>query len=248
MAYDPRMVRVVNWNVQWATPGSVRTSEILRRIDALAPEIVCLTETHDQLLSRDGYSVSAQADYGYGDKGARRKVLLWSKQPWRDVDDLGHESLTPGRFISGITQTSIGEVMVMGICIPWFGSRTEARRGVERRERWQDHEQYLAALTNILAKQPVRPTIVMGDFNQVIGAGARAPVHLREALKDAFSTNMTIVTVDVSFEGRRNIDHIALSGDLTCNAVEPISNVHHATKLSDHYGILATVSAVPSNA
>ena len=242
------MVRVVNWNVQWATPRSVRTPEILRRIDALAPEIVCLTETHDQLLSRDGYSISAQADYGYGDKGARRKVLLWSKHPWRDVDDLGHESLTPGRFISGFTRTSVGEVVVMGVCIPWFGSRTEARRGADRKERWQDHQQYLAALTNILARQPVRPTIIMGDFNQVIGQGARAPVHLRDALKDAFSPKLEIMTADITFKGRRNIDHIALSTDLTCETVQPVSNIHNDKNLSDHYGIVATVSAVPSNA
>ncbi len=242
------MIRVVNWNVQWATPRSVRTPEILRRIDALAAEVVCLTETHDQLLSRDGYSISAQPDYGYGDRGARRKVMLWSKLPWRDVDDIGHKSLTPGRFVSGITQTSIGEVMLMGICIPWFGSRTEARPGVERRERWQDHQQYLAALTEILAGQASRPTIVMGDFNQVIGQGARAPVHLREALKDAFSPAMTIVTADVTFEGRRNIDHIALSADLACNSVEPISNIYDNKKLSDHYGVTATISPVPSNA
>ncbi len=246
MAYDPRMVRVVNWNVQWAMPRSARTPEILRRIDALAAEIVCLTETHDQLLSRDGYSIGAQADYGYGDKGARRKVMLWSKQPWRDVDDHGHESLTPGRFISAITQTSIGEVMVMGICIPWFGSRTEARRGADRGDRWQDHQQYLAALTDILAKQPASPAIVMGDFNQVIGQGARAPVHLREALKDAFSPTMRIATAGISFEGRRNIDHIALSGDLACESVEPISNIYDGKKLSDHYGVTATVSPVLS--
>ena len=241
------MIRVVNWNVQWARPRSVRTPEILSRIDALAPEVVCLTETHDQLLSRDGHSLSAQADYGYGDRGARRKVMLWSRQPWRDVDDLGHESLTPGRFVSGITETSIGEVVVMGICIPWFGSRTEVRRGADRKERWQDHEQYLAALAEILAGLPPRPTIVMGDFNQVIGQGARAPVHLRESLKDAFSPTMKIVTAEATFEGRRNIDHIALSADLTCNSVEPISNVHDGKKLSDHYGVAATVSPVPSN-
>lgn len=241
------MIRVVSWNVQWATPRSVRTPEILRRIDALVPEVMCLTETHDQLLSRDGYSISAQPDYGYGDKGARRKVMLWSRQPWRDVDDLGHESLTPGRFISGITGTSIGEVMFMGICIPWFGSRTEARRGADRRERWQDHEQYLAALTEVLARQAPRPAIVMGDFNQVIGQGARAPVHLREALKDAFSSTMRIITADVTFEGRRNIDHIALSSDLACESVEPISNIHDGKKLSDHYGVTATVSPMPSN-
>lgn len=241
------MIRVVNWNVQWATPRSVRAPEILRRIDALGPEVVCLTETHDQLLSRDGYSISAQPDYGYGDRGARRKVMLWSKRPWRDVDNLGHKSLTPGRFVSGITQTSIGEVMVMGICIPWFGSRTEARRGADRRERWQDHQQYLAALTEVLARQALRPTIVMGDFNQAIGQGARAPVYLREALKKAFSPTMTIATADITFEGRRNIDHIALSSDLACESVEPISNIHDGKKLSDHYGVTAAVSHVPSN-
>ena len=138
--------------------------------------------------------------------------------------------------------------MVMGICIPWFGSRTEARRGAERRERWEDHEQYLTALTEILAKQIDVPLIVMGDFNQVIGQGARAPVHLREALRDAFSRNLTIVTADVTFKGRRNIDHIALGGGLVCESVEPVSNMHNGRKLSDHYGVVAEVSAVPSDA
>ncbi len=242
------MIRVVNWNVQWATPRSARTPEILHRIDSLAPEIVCLTEADERLLSRGGYTVTAQADYGYGDKGNRRKVMLWSRQPWRDVDDLGDESLTPGRFISGVTQTSIGDVMVMGICIPWFGSRAEKRRGAERKERWEDHEQYLTALTEVLAKQTDVPLIILGDFNQVIGQGARAPVHLREALKDAFSPNLEIVTADVTFEGRRNIDHIALSGGLACESVEAISNIHDGAKLSDHYGIVTEVSAVPSDA
>ncbi|MYD37157.1 MAG: endonuclease/exonuclease/phosphatase family protein [Dehalococcoidia bacterium] len=239
---------VINWNVQWATPRSARTPEILRRIDSLAPEIVCLTEADEHLLSRDGYTITAQADYGYGDKGNRRKVMLWSQQPWRDVDDLGHESLTPGRFVSSVSATSIGDVMVMGICIPWFGSRTEARRGAERRERWGDHGEYLAGLTEILGKQTDVPLIILGDFNQVIGQGARAPVHLREALKRAFSPNLEIVTADVTFEGRRNIDHIALSAGLACEAVEPVSNLHDDMKLSDHYGIVATVSAVPSDA
>ena len=37
---------LVNWNVEWATPGSRRTTEILRRIDRHSPEVVCLTEAH----------------------------------------------------------------------------------------------------------------------------------------------------------------------------------------------------------
>ena len=43
---------VATWNVEWATPRSRRTGEILRRIDHHAPDVVCVTETHNMLLSR----------------------------------------------------------------------------------------------------------------------------------------------------------------------------------------------------
>ena len=42
---------------------------------------------------------------------------------------MGIDSMPPGRFVSGVAQTSVGAVIVIGVCIPWFGSRTEARRG-----------------------------------------------------------------------------------------------------------------------
>ena len=65
----------------------------------------------------------------------RRKVLLWSREPWNQIDDMGTDSMPPGRFVLGVTQTSVSEVAVIGICIPWFGSRTEASRKVERGRR-----------------------------------------------------------------------------------------------------------------
>ena len=45
---------LVNWNVQWATPRSQRTPEIRKRIDGYRPDVVCLTETHTELLSQAG--------------------------------------------------------------------------------------------------------------------------------------------------------------------------------------------------
>ena len=63
-------------------------------------------------------------------------------QPWERVDDLGVDSLPPGRFVSGVTRTSLGELTVVGVCIPWFGSRTEAGREPAKL-RWEDHERYL---------------------------------------------------------------------------------------------------------
>ena len=139
-------LKLVNWNVEWATPASQRTPEILSRVRGHAPEIVCLTETHDGLLSQDGHTICSQPDYGYPIRKGRRKVLLWSKEPWKQVENVGIDSMPPGRFVSGVTQTSVGDVTVIGICIPWFGSRTEAKRK-EPKKQWEDHEKYLNDLT-----------------------------------------------------------------------------------------------------
>ena len=239
-------LQLVNWNIQWATPRSQRTPEILRRIDHHNAELVCLTETHEGLISREGDAICSQADSGYGIKEGRRKVVLWSMQPWERVDDLGAGSLPPGRFVSGVTCTSLGEVTVVGVCIPWFGSRTEARRGAKRKKRWEDHDQYLAGLTDVLGRVPTQRLIVMGDFNQIIGSGGRASRARQQALREAFPASMTIATAAVGHEGRRSIDHIALSEDLTIESLGVISNIDGESRLSDHFGVTAALSAQPS--
>ena len=234
---------MVNWNVQWATPRSRRNGEILRRIDQSAPEVVCLTETDDRLLSRGGHTISSRPDYGYPLTEGRRKIVLWSGEPWERIDDLGIESMPPGRFVSGVTQTSLGAVTVVGICIPWFGCRTEARRGPERKSRWEDHEQYLGCLTDYLGRVVAKRLIVMGDFNQIIGPGSRAPAKLQASLRAAFPSGMTIVTSDLAFQGRKSIDHVVLSDDLAAESVDAVSNDHDGRRLSDHFGVSVDVSA-----
>ena len=235
-------MKLLNWNVEWATPRSPRRPEILRRIHEHDPEIICLTETHDGLLSREGHMISSQPDYGYPIKPHRRKVMLWSRESWEQVDDVGAESMPPGRFVSGFTQTSLGEVTVVGICIPWHASRTEKRRGCKRKKAWVDHRQYLADLTRVLEQITTHRLIVTGDFNQIIGEGSRAPLELRMALENAFSGHLEIVTSALTFQGRKAIDHIALSDDLAYQCLGAISNVDGARKLSDHFGVVADIT------
>ena len=234
-------MKLVNWNVEWASPHSHRRAEILRRIEEHDPEVICLTETHDELLAQDGYTISSQPDYGYAIKPHRRKVMLWSKEPWEQVDNLGVESMPPGRFVSGVTRTSLGEITVVGICIPWFGSRTEVRYRSDPKARWEDHSQYLVGLTDFLKQATAKRLIVTGDFNQVIGAGSRAPHDLRAALETAFSQRLAIITSDLAYEGRKAIDHIALSKDLECETLGVISNIDADRKLSDHFGVFADI-------
>ena len=236
-------LRLVNWNVEWAKPSSPRGAEVLRLVHGHFPGVVCLTETHDGLLSQEGHTIGSQPDYGYTLKEDRRKVILWSREPWDQVDDVGIDSMPPGRFVSGVTQTSVGEVTVIGICIPWFGSRTEARRKLERKMQWEDHERYLAGLTKVLERASAKRLIVMGDFNQTIGPGSRARPQLRLALQEAFPPSITIATSTLAFQGRRSIEHIALSADLAVGSLGVISNIHEGRKLLDHFGVFADLSA-----
>ena len=246
MAIGPMSLSIVNWNVEWATPRSRRTPEILTRISQHNPEVACLTEADHRLLSQQGYTICSQANYGYAISEGRRKVMLWSENPWEQVDDVGMDSLPPGRLVAGSTQTSLGQVTVVGICIPWFGSRTRDKR----KERWEDHGDYLVGLTEILERMTGWHLIVIGDFNHIVGQidgkGRRAPRELQLALQDAFSPNLAIVTSGLALEGRGSIDHIALSADLELESLGAISNIQEGKKLSDHFGVFAQVSALPA--
>ena len=236
------MLGVVNWNVQWATPKSVRLPEILRRINAHTPEIVCLTEADTGLLAESGHVIYSRPDGLYAVK-RRRKVLLWSREPWDQVDDLGIGSMPPGRFVSGVTQTSMGEVVVIGVCIPWHGSRTRYSDDGLNRKAWEDHLQFLALLPELLERMRHRRLIVMGDFNQQVGQRGYAPGHVRYALKSAMPPWLTIATSALGLTGRRSIDHIALGEDLAAMSLGTIGNMHENQKLSDHFGVFAEVSA-----
>ena len=110
---------------------------------------------------------------------------------------------------------------------------------------WEDHEHYLAGLTDILGRESAKRLIVMGDFNQTIGSGSRARLELQLALQNAFPPSMRIATSDIAFEGRRSIDHIAMSEDLVVESLGVISNIHDGRNLSDHFGVAAQVYLTP---
>lgn len=227
--------KIVNWNIAWRRKQFAAGAEIKRRIAKEDADLLCLTEGHTDFVD-GGHIITSDRDYGYPIKSGRRKVMLWSRAPWHSVDALGDPDLPGGRFVSGVTNTPIGPLRVIGVCIPWNAAHVASGR--RDRQLWQDHLIYLDALKNMLASAPGEKTVVVGDFNQRIPR-ARSPAaayaKLISALEPAFVFATSGPIPDLN---RQTVDHTALTRDLKATRVCSVSNVGSNGKLlSDHFGI-----------
>lgn len=232
-----RPLSIVNWNVEWRPPHSLAARTLRIRISEQAPDIVCLTECYRDFLP-SGHVIEAAADYGYPIREGRRKVLLWSQQPWSDVDPFGHPDLPSGRFVRGRTATPVGPIEVMGVCIPWSGAHVSTGR--RDRKRWDDHLSYLDALAKIIPTAATR-LLVVGDFNQNVPR-TTAPTVAYRAMDDAILSRLRLVTMGrIEPIARQLIDHIAVSPDVIAHSVRSLSNMEGGVRLSDHIGVAATL-------
>lgn len=130
-------LRVGIWNVEWRAWSSAAGRSIADQMWGRAPEVVCITEGRTEFPSSlGGHWISAEGSYGYRDEGNRRKVMLWSQAPWANLQSVGVEAMPGGRFVSGKTETSIGEITFIGVCIPW--REAHVRSGRKDREPWEE--------------------------------------------------------------------------------------------------------------
>lgn len=181
--------------------------------------------------------ISAEANYGRFAKPGQRKVMLWSGSPWLGADDLGSADLPSGRYIAAATDTPVGSLQVIGVCIPWGFSNVSL--GSRDKKPWEDHSAYLHGLAALLPPVIARgSTIIMGDFNQTIPR-TRAPRALSELLMESLPETLLLPTSGTIPEIERpSIDHVAHTDDLETLSVEAISNIWDGGKrLSDHFGL-----------
>ena len=234
------MVRVGTWNTHWASPKTKRGRSVSAALAAPDCDILCVTEGYAELLPSGGHIIDAGDDWGYVAKEGRRKVLLWSKQPWSgpwsEIDPSRSDWIPQGRFVAGTTQTDLGPVVVIGVCIPW--ERAHVDTGREDRKPWEDHERWLKGFATRPCGRNAEMTIVLGDFNQRIPR-TRVGKRTYELLLHAFE-GFTIATVgELAQAPGQAIDHIAHTSDLTLIGdigVWPKQSDHGLT-LSDHFGV-----------
>ncbi|MBY6014077.1 endonuclease/exonuclease/phosphatase family protein [Qipengyuania gaetbuli] len=237
-------IKLVNWNLEWAPPSSARGSIIREILAEQSADVICLTEAHEDNFPQGYHVITSHHEYGYPIKPDRRKVLLGSKTPWLTQDNLGNDLLPPGRYICGLTKSSIGQIRIVGICIPWSGAHVSS--GSRDRVRWQDHEAFLDGFRLTEPVQEDVPCMIVGDFNQAIPR-TRQPERVATKLEQAFH-RMNIITREFEFAGRPTIDHIAVSKSLRTHALSALSDTMDGVRLSDHFGLAAEVTRAKPNA
>ena len=209
------LLKISCWNSDWATPTSKRGKFFIDQFDS---DIICLTEGYENLLPKDGYIISSHEDYGYKSKNGRRKVILWSKNEWTDIDQLGSKEIPSGRFISGVTSG----IRIIGLCIPWRFAHVSTGR--KDRKPWEDHLSFIQNLSFSNQK-----TIILGDFNQNIPKKNQPEIVFSSLnnMIDGFNlltTNMGLI-------------HIVISTDLIAESIEKIATKNN----SDHDGINCSI-------
>lgn len=225
------VLRVATWNGEWLGARSAKAARAVAVLNSLRADILVLTEFRTALAEKlGGHVVTGGDDWGYAHPPGRHKVMLWSNTPWRDVDTFGGDHLPPGRFVSATTATALGDVRVVGVCVPWRAAHV--RDGQRNRQLWEEHLTFLDALSAVLARQRnLGPVVLAGDLNQAM-PDTRVPAAPREALTRALES-MTTPTASLSC-GRRLLDHVCLGAGLTAASAKVVCLAHTGEPLSDH--------------
>lgn len=230
-------MKIVAWNVERKRPSSPTGSAGVRRIASESPDVVVLTEARlGHLADLGGHEAASQQPVGDRFAADERKIVIWSREPWRDVDSIGDADLPHGRFVAGTTSTPLGDVRVIGVCIPWH--MCDVNVGSRDRSPWEQHLRWLELFEPLIA-DPELPVVIAGDFNQRVPGRKGGRRDIAELLARVF-TSYPIVTAGVP-DGlnRQGIDHIAVDQRLEAALVRGWAHDDGGTRMSDHDAVVA---------
>lgn len=234
-------MKVATWNVEWAEARPGRGLRVASLMASLDCEVIVVTEGTAGVLPPTGHIIDAGGSWGYGHEDHRRKVLAWSRQPWRDVTRL-QSGAGLGRVVAGTTDTSLGPVRIVAVCIPWRDCHV--RTGRRNASPWSEHLECCAQIRELLEAMPAtQPFITLGDFNQRIPRH-RSPENVAAALTEALCGQVvwTAGTTEVGML----IDHIVSAPPLVGSAIEVWQGHGAHGKLSDHSGVAARFQHRPA--
>lgn len=229
-----KTIKMLIWNLQWATPDSERQKKIDAIIRDENPNIICATETYLDSWKDYPYVVSSEENYGYKITEGRRKVILISNEPFTDIDTIGHKSLPSGRFVKAATYG----INVYGVCIPWKDAHVSTGR--KDKISWEDHIDYLNGLKELLSNEEDL-SVIAGDYNQRIPKKF-ATEKVYETLIKTFSNCHIYTNNIIEPINKQSIDHFTSTKALEILSIRSIDNNQDGTTLSDHFGVIIEFS------
>lgn len=227
-----------NWNLERQQPGSRRAMVMLGRIAEARPDVACLTEaSEDSVRDLGGHTVSLTgASWSSRRRDDERLVVLWSREPWREVAP-GGPLTDSGACLSAVTETPLGALRLIGICAPHHAASPVGR--TDRAPMWSEQVAFWRGLEMVLRGADVAtPTVVVGDFNQFvprIWGSKAASAAMFSALECLEIVTMGII----AGVGEPTIDHVACSRGLAAMEVRGVSRfAEDGSALSDHFGVV----------
>ena len=229
--------KIVNWNIERNGPATWQAKSLLAEIAELGPDVVCLTEAWETSAEAlGGHAISAPGAAWSTKHDSERKVLLWSKHPWRSVETIDQLEAT-GSAITGLTLLADMHVRVTGLCVPYhfaspFGQEPKAKP-------WSQHERFLEDLSPLLRQwRDEGPVIILGDFNQFMPR-VWGPKRSHQLMEEAFAGYSIVTSGEVEGVGARAIDHVAFSGNLHPTRVFGLPAARDGgRRRSDHFGVV----------
>ncbi len=245
-------ISVVLWNVQADQRTAERTRRIRARLEALDGDLVCLNEAFPGDVPTNpppGHLLtSGLSDWRAEQRGAR-KVVLYHRAGWQDVDEVGSPLLPEGRFVAGTFDLGGRPVRVLGIAPPYHAYRAEARWGERRRRLWQGNEDYWRALGADVLPHVCLPSILLGDFNvQLPPVSYPRPGSSAHQLCQSALDRYSVATANIPPEGealdKPLVCHVAYSPELELVDCTVFSRFDgDGLELSDHPCVLVRLRA-----
>ena len=223
---------ILTWNLERKKVSSPYGKMAIDHLFEQSPDVMAVSETRTDFPTNNGFTVFAQHPNGHH-AANERKILIWSKNPWSEVDNLGDKALPIGRFISGVTKTPIGEVRVVGVCIPYH--MADVVYGTKDKKPWEQHITFLKILPSILQSY-TRPILIAGDFNQRIPRAKYGNRIAALEMQKAFNDYNIITKGIINNLSRAGIDHIAIDEKLKAEKILGWPNIINDKRLSDHDG------------
>lgn len=235
-------IKILNWNTQWLGPRSrgERFAKAKALIASHAPDVICLTEAYPETMPELGQTITSKlSGAGKIENRGGRKIVLWSRFGWSNVDALGSPNMPPGRYIKATTLAADEQWTVIGMCIPYAHYRNHGKWGDQRMTFWGGACEYLDALREEAIPQlgTRERAILLGDFNMQIPA-FNYPYESSEVNQKRKETFKGWLIPTSGIE-RGYIDHVAMSTDLR---VETVQFINERDKLSDHNGVVVDIA------